>query len=958
MKYSSIDNPLDILLQDINKKEEIKIEVYFNKLDYRDSISVEFKIGLKNKPSNKLNVIKDIKQFLIYYENKVPLKFSNDFTFDISKQKISNEDLSLIRYIYDLLDIEKRNIKMIKSYDKLINGKYIYPPKYLMREFFSIVKGSRIYFNDGFFSRPVDAEILETNPKLNISVLLLENTYKISLDEELPILINNRLDIMISGTTIYLPDKNFINRIKSYYIVFRGNREILIDKNEEGRILKELIPTILNLDLTLNLSNNIKEKVILASPEFKFYFDKKDDFYVLDLKVKYDKYEFNIFDNFTEKVIYRDTDKEKSVLALMKSLGFDNINNRFYMTFGDDYIYNFFKYKIHNLQEVGEVFYSENFKGIKQLNSKSIIANIYPGKFNYFELKFDIKNIDEEEINKVLSAFRNKLKYYKLKNGEFLDIEDLQLKNFLRLIDSLDNNKIINNKIEFNKNKALYVNEYLNKYQMKFLKGKGYLRNIKSKFNNIDKLQYELPKNFNGYLRKYQYKGYCFLRTMEELGFGAILADEMGLGKTIQTIAFLSAKKNSNSLIVAPSSLIYNWKSEIEKFAPSLKVAIINGSKEQRNFILKDYKNYDILLTTYTLIKNDIEDYLKISFNYVILDEAQYIKNSNSQNSRYIKMINSDMRIALTGTPIENSTLELWSIFDFIMPGYLYDEDTFTVKYHRKLNESKEVLDELQRLINPFILRRYKKDVAIELPPKIEKIIKVELPNEQKRVYNIYSKKVLEIVEKKIKDDEFNNGKIEILSYITKLRQLVLDPTVILNDYIGENGKLEVLVELLHKSINEGHKILVFSQFTTVLKNIKERLKYESISYSYLDGTISSKKREEIINEFNNEEKSVFLISLKAGGIGLNLQNADIVIHFDPWWNPAIEDQATDRSHRIGQKNVVEVIKLIANDTIEEKINLIQNKKKSLINSILNNDNLKENTILNLNEEDILDLFK
>ena len=192
---------------------------------------------------------------------------------------------------------------MIKSYDKLINGKYIYPPKYLMREFFSIVKGSRIYFNDGFFSRPVDAEILETNPKLNISVLLLENTYKISLDEELPILINNRLDIMISGTTIYLPDKNFINRIKSYYIVFRGNREILIDKNEEGRILKELIPTILNLDLTLNLSNNIKEKVILASPEFKFYFDKKDDFYVLDLKVKYDKYEFNIFDNFIEILI-------------------------------------------------------------------------------------------------------------------------------------------------------------------------------------------------------------------------------------------------------------------------------------------------------------------------------------------------------------------------------------------------------------------------------------------------------------------------------------------------------------------------------------------------------------------------------------------------------------------------------------------------------------------------------
>ena len=290
------------------------------------------------------------------------------------------------------------------------------------------------------------------------------------------------------------------------------------------------------------------------------------------------------------------------------------------------------------------------------------------------------------------------------------------------------------------------------------------------------------------------------------------------------------------------------------------------------------------------------------------------------------------------------------------MPGYLFDEKRFSVRYYKKLHESNEVLEELNMLINPFILRRYKKDVIKELPSKIEKKLLVSMSDEQEKVYGIYADYAKKLIEKKVKDDELSNSKIEILSYITKLRQICLDPSVLINDYIGSSGKIDSLIELLNQGIEEGHKILVFSQFTSVLKNISKKLEYEKIAYSYLDGSIPSEKRIQLIDEFNNGNNSVFLISLKAGGTGLNLTSADIVIHFDPWWNPAVEDQATDRAHRFGQKNIVEVIKLISKNTIEEKIVELQDEKRKLIEKIIDNE-MDTSKINALSEEDILNLF-
>lgn len=957
--YNNNSNILDILLNNENKKQ-LKIEVYLNKIDYNSGISAEFKIGLKNTTSNKLNIIKDIRQFLVYYENKIPLKYSNDFTFDINNQFFSNSDLSLIDFIYELIEIDGVRYKQIKGKNRIIDGKYIYPPKYLLKEFFNLIKDNRVYFNDNFFSRPVDCEIILGNPYIEFNLDYKNNQYTLSLISNLPLILNDSYNILFNGTSIFLPDKNFINKLKPYYKIFKVNPKVTFSIEEEDRILKQLIPSLNNISDNLILSSNIKEKVVLAKPLFNFYFDKEDNFILMTLKVQYDKYEFNIFNEYDEKIIYRDHAKEQKILSLLKSLGFDSINSKFYLTLGDDYIFNFFKNKIHELQKVGTVYYSENFKGIKSISSKNIIGHISVGRYDYFQLKFEIKGIPQFEINNILRAFRDNLKYYKLESGDYLDLESLELHSLLKLIDTLNHDKFIeNNTIEFNKNKGIYANDFIKENKIKFLKGINNLKTLKTQFNNIDKLTYEIPDNFIGTLRNYQYKGFCYLKTLETLGFGGILGDEMGLGKTIQTIAFLSSLKNSTSLIVAPSSLLFNWKREFEKFAPSLKVTLVNGTKKFRIETIHNAFNYDILITTYSLLRNDINDYANIKFNTIILDEAQNIKNYNSQNSIAAKSLKAKNKFALTGTPIENSLLELWSIFDFIMPGYLFDRNTFIVKYYRRYLDCKELSEEFKNLIKPFILRRLKKDVLKELPSKIEKVIEIELPKEQQDIYAIYTNKVVNLIENKLSNDEFLSKKIEILSYITKLRQIVLDPNVVLDNYYGKSGKIDALIDILNTACEENHKVLVFSQFTSVLNNIKKRLEIENLNYCYLDGATAHKKRIEEVDKFNtNNNISIFLISLKAGGTGLNLQTADIVIHFDPWWNPAIEAQASDRAHRMGQKNIVEVIKLIAKDTIEEKIIKLQKEKKELINNILDDNSLSNNHIFNLSQDEILNLFK
>lgn len=574
----------------------------------------------------------------------------------------------------------------------------------------------------------------------------------------------------------------------------------------------------------------------------------------------------------------------------------------------------------------------------------NITLDISQSRNGYMGMKLNIEGLDSNEYRDIFSSYKNNNRLYRMKNGAYLDLKDNDLEHAFKLIDILniyndfDNMKIPNNK-------AIYLEKLIEDEDLNFVNGSKYVSNVVKKFKKVKSESYQIPKDLNATLRDYQVSGFEFFKTLSDYEFGAILADEMGLGKTIQTIAFLLSNKDKKSIVITPTALIYNWKNELEKFAPTLKVGLLHAAKSEREKILDNIDNYDVILTTYTTYKNDIDKYKNINFDYCIIDEAQNIKNPDAIITKAIKNVNAKVKFALTGTPIENNLMELWSIFDFIIPGYLYNKSKFKSIF---VNNDKNII-ELKNLIKPFILRRTKKEVITELPDKIEQKIIIDLEKEHKRAYKGY----VNLITRKIKEN--NQDNITVFSYLTKLRQLCLSPELMVKNYQGKNSKLDVLINIINDSSDE--KILVFSQFTKVLEVIGKRLNEENISYSYLDGKTSAKDRVKLVEEFNTNNNKVFLISLKAGGTGLNLTSANIVVHFDPWWNPAVEDQASDRAHRIGQKNVVNVIKLIAKDTAEERVINLQETKKELIEDVINGNLDNSSTLKNLSKDDIIDLF-
>ena len=574
----------------------------------------------------------------------------------------------------------------------------------------------------------------------------------------------------------------------------------------------------------------------------------------------------------------------------------------------------------------------------------NITLDISQSRNGYMSMKLDIDGVDSNEYREIFSSYKNNNRLYRMKNGAYLDLKDKDIEQAFKLIDILniyndfDNMKIPNNK-------AIYLEKLIEDEDLSFVNGSKYVSNVVKKFDKVKSKNYEIPKDLNATLRDYQVSGFEFFKTLSDYQFGGILADEMGLGKTIQTIAFLLSNKDKKSIVITPTALIYNWKNELEKFAPTLKVGLLHAAKSEREKILDNIDNYDVILTTYTTYKNDIDKYKNINFDYCIIDEAQNIKNPDAIITKAIKNVNAKVKFALTGTPIENNLMELWSIFDFIMPGYLYNKSKFKSIF---VNNDKNII-ELKNLIKPFILRRTKKEVITELPDKIEQKIIIDLEKEHKRAYKGY----VNLITRKIKEN--NQDNITVFSYLTKLRQLCLSPELMVKNYQGKNSKLDVLINIINDSSDE--KILVFSQFTKVLEVIGKRLNEENILYSYLDGKTSAKDRVKLVEEFNTNNNKVFLISLKAGGTGLNLTSANIVVHFDPWWNPAVEDQASDRAHRIGQKNVVNVIKLIAKGTAEERVINLQETKKELIEDVINGNLDNSSTLKNLSKDDIIDLF-
>ena len=455
----------------------------------------------------------------------------------------------------------------------------------------------------------------------------------------------------------------------------------------------------------------------------------------------------------------------------------------------------------------------------------------------------------------------------------------------------------------------------------------------------------EIPKEIQAELRPYQKEGVRWLERLRTMYLNGILADDMGLGKTLQAIVALTQqarqkKINRPSLVICPTSLLYNWKEEMHKFHPNFKTLVIDGVPLQRKKLIANLETYDVLITSYSLLQKDVDQYLSLSFNYVILDEAQHIKNRGTRNAKSVKLLKSEYRLILSGTPIENSLDELWSLFDFLMPGFLNSYDRFIEKYIRASGfEQQRNLTYLQEKVAPFILRRMKADVLKDLPEISELIYHCQLSDKQSELYRSYAASARDELTKLVERDGFDKVQIHVLATLTRLKQICCHPAIFAKKSveIGDSTKYDMLLEILQTLIESNHKTVIFSQYTKMLQIMKHDFEQKGIPFAYLDGT--SKNRLEIVKLFNEDPNiPIFLVSLKAGGTGLNLVGADTVIHYDMWWNPAVESQATDRVHRMGQKQNVSVYKLVTLHTIEEKIMEMQKRKKGIVEKIVSSD--------------------
>ena len=520
----------------------------------------------------------------------------------------------------------------------------------------------------------------------------------------------------------------------------------------------------------------------------------------------------------------------------------------------------------------------------------------------------------------------------------------------------LTDKQLMQDKIEVPAYRMLYLDEALQENaMMEVIRDVSFASRIE-KLQNPDFEKDYVPDSLKGILREYQKAGAAWIGTLYSNRFGGILADDMGLGKTLQVISFLLTEHTGCSLIVCPASLVYNWKHELERFAPSLKADMVTGNVQQRKEVLDRWKEVDVLITSYDLLRRDITDYQELHFFCEVIDEAQYIKNHGTQAARAVKQVQTGFRLALTGTPIENRLSELWSIFDYLMPGYLYSYQRFRTELEQPIVQHKDedAAKRLQRLIRPFVLRRLKKEVLQDLPDKLEENLYADMDGEQQELYDAHVRRMKLMLEEK-SDEEIRTDKIEILAELTRLRQLCCDPALLYDNYKGGSAKTELVRGLIRNAVENGHKVLLFSQFTTMLERLYRILEEEKIASHMLTGATPKEKRIEMVESFAHDEVPVFCISLKAGGTGLNLTAADVVIHFDPWWNSAVQNQATDRAHRIGQKNVVNVYRILAKGTIEEKIVELQERKLQLSDRILGGESLQAQ---GLTREELLELLR
>lgn len=694
--------------------------------------------------------------------------------------------------------------------------------------------------------------------------------------------------------------------------------------------------------------SGVEELVINTAPEFEVCLDAIDGGITAVIAAVYGGIKFRIPSKSSEnedKIVIRDIKKENEIMYFFNN--FDR-ERSVYSLSGDLNVFRFITGDLPVLSNYASIVMTDRFKRIQVQDDINLSVGVsYRHDIDFLEINFDT-DLSPEEIKGMLSAIRQRSSYFRMNDGTFIGLNNNKKSELLRMLE----------RFELTDYDIRSRTKKLPKFHLLYLEAANSVskdESVNAYMDEIRSLEAKIPAGLENVLRSYQKEGIKWLTQLSEMGMGGILADDMGLGKTLQVIAFVHGiRPDKPALIVAPSTLIYNWQREIEKFTPDASTLLITGPKEVRAELIKTVDNYEFVITSYPLLRRDSASYKNTEFSYCFIDEAQYIKNAKTMNAVSVKRIKAQHKYALTGTPIENSILELWSIFDFVMPGYLKSSREFRERYEVPAVRGGDntAVEALRAIIRPFVIRRMKHDVLSELPEKIETTMLADLSREQKALYTGYLQDAKSKAEGILRD---NGNRFMILTLLLRLRQICCHPALFEEGYDGESGKLDLLMELLNSGIESGHRILIFSQFRSMLDLIAEELKQSQLDFFYINGSTPTEERSAMAEDFNNGKRTVFLVSLKSGGTGLNLTGADMVIHYDPWWNPAVTDQATDRAYRIGQTRAVQVIKLAARGTIEEKILKLQEKKRLLADDIIqvNND-----TLSSLSNEEIMTLFE
>ena len=937
-----------------------------------NTLNVEFKLGKDN-----FYKIKNLKEFYNRVINNESFIYSNKLefvhnveNFDKNSQKILSFIIKYAKIINYVNNTENTNFRY---YGKKLSESSILLDEEGLDELFEILKGRKIEIEKDANVKKVT--LIPSNP--NIEFYLNKNAKnELELTHNLEnynyiIIDGKKYTYIIMDEFIYRAKKNIKNTTFKLLEIYKKNYidEIKFNTKQLPDFFALIEPKIKD-NLVINIDKEEIKEYIPEELGIKIYLDYNESNYITaELKFCYGDTEFNPIDENKNLKIARNAIKETECLNQLRKTGFmlDGQNKRFILV-SDEAIYNFLTEDIEMYMQKFEVMVTDNFKSkkIKEPRIGNIGVKI---ENNLLVINLENINYDKNEIREILQRYALKKKYYRLKDGSFIDLESNENIEFLNNLESglgISYEDIENGTISLPIYRSMYMEKILNNLdKSKIKKEESYVDFIKDTSKEKENTTLTLPKSLKGDLREYQKNGFQWLQMLEKYELGGILADDMGLGKTIQVITLVlkykeEQKEKLPSIVIAPSSLTLNWKNEIQKFAPTLETIVINGNLEQRKMKIKDIKKYDLIITSYDLLKRDLELYEKeeITFKYAIADEAQYIKNSNTQNAKALKSIKAETRYALTGTPIENSLAELWSIFDYIMPGYLFKYKKFKQLYEVPIVKDNDMysMKKLKMLIEPFILRRTKKEVLTELPEKTITILNNEMEDEQQKIYLSYLAKAKQEAMQEIEINGVEKSHIKILALLTRLRQICCHPSLFLEDYNQDSSKLKQCIEIIKDGIEAGHKILLFSGYTSMFDIIEKELLKEDINYYKLTGKTNVNERVELVEDFNqNENVKVFLISLKAGGTGLNLTGADMVIHYDPWWNISAENQATDRAYRIGQKNNVQVYKLITKNSIEEKIYELQEKKSKLIDNVLNT----ETTFINkLSKDEIMRLFE